>query len=117
MGSLSIWHWFSFFFSNRCFSRFLVGNLSRFSRFVLSFLHTFFEALNGAAEVFAHVLKFAGTENQNMGKDLGGAVKGFKEGMKEAQDEPAKPAQVADQKPAEAPVAKEEAKPEEKKQA
>lgn len=33
--------------------------------------------------------------------------------MKEAQDEPAKPAQVADQKPAEAP-AKEEAKPEER---
>lgn len=37
--------------------------------------------------------------------------------MKEAQDEPAKPAQVADQKAAEAPAAKEEAKPEEKKQA
>ena len=37
--------------------------------------------------------------------------------MKEAQDEPAKPAQVAEQKPVEAPAAKEEAKPEEKKQA
>lgn len=60
---------------------------------------------------------FGTSKLKNMGKDLGGAVKGFKEGMKEAQDEPAKPAQVADQKPAEAPVAKEEAKPEEKKQA
>lgn len=69
------------------------------------------------------VLIFGTSKLKNMGKDLGGAVKGFKEGMKEAQDEPAKPAkpakpaQVADQKPAEAPAAKEEAKPEEKKQA
>ena len=36
---------------------------------------------------------------------------------KDTQDEPAKPAQVAEQKPVEAPAAKEEAKPEEKKQA
>ena len=56
------------------------------------------------------VLIFGTSKLKNMGKDLGGAVKGFK-------DEPAKPAQVADQKPAEAPAAKEEAKPEEKKQA
>lgn len=26
-------------------------------------------------------------KTQNVGKDLGGAIKGFKEGMKEAQDE------------------------------
>lgn len=66
------------------------------------------------------VLIFGTSKLKNMGKDLGGAVKGFKEGMKEAQDEPAKPAkpaQVAEQKPVEAPAAKEEAKPEEKKQA
>ena len=62
------------------------------------------------------VLIFGTSKLKNMGKDLVGAVKGFKEGMKEAQDEPAKPAQVAEQKPAEAPAAK-EAKPEEKKQA
>ena len=59
------------------------------------------------------VLIFGTSKLKNMGKDLGGAVKG----MKEAQDEPAKPAQVAEQKPVEAPAAKEEAKPEEKKQA
>ena len=63
------------------------------------------------------VLIFGTSKLKNMGKDLGGAVKGFKEDMKEGQDDPAKPAQVADQKPAEAPAAKEEAKPEEKKQA
>lgn len=63
------------------------------------------------------VLIFGTSKLKNMGKDLGGAVKGFKEGMKEAQDEPAKPAHVAEQKPVEAPAAKEEAKPEEKKQA
>lgn len=45
------------------------------------------------------VLIFGTSKLKNMGKDLGGAVKGFKEGMKEAQDEPAKPAQVAEQKP------------------
>ena len=44
------------------------------------------------------VLIFGTSKLKNMGKDLGGAVKGFKEGMKEAQDEPAKPAQVAEQK-------------------
>ena len=43
------------------------------------------------------VLIFGTSKLKNMGKDLGGAVKGFKEGMKEAQDEPAKPAQVAEQ--------------------
>lgn len=68
------------------------------------------------------VLIFGTSKLKNMGKDLGGAVKGFKEGMREAQDdEPAKPAQVAEQKPAEAPAAKEaaakEAAAEEKKQA
>lgn len=47
------------------------------------------------------VLIFGTSKLKNMGKDLGGAVKGFKEGMKEAQDEPAKPAQVAEQKPVE----------------
>ena len=58
------------------------------------------------------VLIFGTSKLKNMGKDLGGAVKGFKEGMKEAQDEPAKPAQVADQIPAEAPAAKVVAIPE-----
>lgn len=66
--SLFLFFSFSFFLSSRCFNRFLLGNLSRFAGFVLSFLHAFFEALNGTAEVFTHVLKFACTENQNNDK-------------------------------------------------
>ncbi|MBQ8828542.1 MAG: Sec-independent protein translocase subunit TatA [Burkholderiaceae bacterium] len=34
------------------------------------------------------VLVFGTSKLKNMGKDLGGAVKGFKEGMREATDEP-----------------------------
>lgn len=60
------------------------------------------------------VLIFGTGKLKNMGKDLGGAVKGFKEGMKEAQDDTtAKPAaQVAEDKKAE-----EVAKPLDQKQA
>lgn len=60
------------------------------------------------------VLIFGTGKLKNMGKDLGGAVKGFKEGMKEAQED-TMPAQVADQKKAEEPKA--EAKAGEQKQA
>ena len=50
------------------------------------------------------VLVFGTGKLKNMGKDLGGAIKGFKEGMSDATDD----------KPA---AAKEEKAPEEKKQA
>ena len=52
------------------------------------------------------VLVFGTGKLKNMGKDLGGAIKGFKEGMSDATD---------DKKPA--ADAKEEKAPEEKKQA
>jgi sec-independent protein translocase protein TatA len=45
------------------------------------------------------VLVFGTAKLKNMGKDLGGAIKGFKEGMKEGTDAPAPgapPSQVAD---------------------
>ena len=45
------------------------------------------------------ILIFGTKKMTNVGKDLGGAVKGFKEGMKESTDKPAdgaqQPAQVA----------------------
>lgn len=52
------------------------------------------------------VLIFGTGKLKNMGKDLGGAVKGFKEGMKEAQDDPKEkaPAQVAEEKKSEQPA-------------
>lgn len=61
------------------------------------------------------VLVFGTGKLKNMGKDLGGAIKGFKEGMSDATDDK-KPAAVASDaaKPA---AAKEEKAPEEKKQA
>lgn len=42
------------------------------------------------------VLVFGTGKLKNMGKDLGGAIKGFKEGMKDAEDKPAE--KVADPK-------------------
>jgi len=36
-------------------------------------------------------LVFGTKKLKNMGSDLGGAVKGFKDGMREAEDEPRKP--------------------------
>ncbi len=47
------------------------------------------------------VLVFGTGKLKNIGKDLGGAIKGFKEGMKEGGDSAAAPAQpkVADAKP------------------
>ena len=41
------------------------------------------------------VLIFGTKKLTNVGKDLGGAVKGFKEGMKESTDKPADAPQVA----------------------
>lgn len=38
------------------------------------------------------VLVFGTGKLKNMGKDLGGAIKGFKEGMKDAEDKPAEKA-------------------------
>ena len=35
------------------------------------------------------VLVFGTCKLKNMGKDLGGAIKGFKEGMRDAEDKPA----------------------------
>ena len=35
------------------------------------------------------VLVFGTGKLKNMGKDLGGAIKGFKEGMRDAEDKPA----------------------------
>ena len=37
-------------------------------------------------------LIFGTKKLRNVGEDLGGAVKGFKKGMKDAQEDPAKPA-------------------------
>ena len=51
------------------------------------------------------VLVFGTGKLKNMGKDLGGAIKGFKEGMKEGDADPKAsaeaPKQVATEKPAE----------------
>jgi sec-independent protein translocase protein TatA len=47
------------------------------------------------------VLIFGTGKLRNLGKDLGGAIKGFKEGMREGSDEASPPPQqVADARPA-----------------
>lgn len=51
------------------------------------------------------VLVFGTGKLKNMGKDLGGAIKGFKEGMKEG-DGAAAPKQVAEEKKADVVDAK-----------
>lgn len=43
------------------------------------------------------VLVFGTGKLKNMGKDLGGAIKGFKEGMREAEDAPAAPKEIQQQ--------------------
>jgi len=43
-------------------------------------------------------LVFGTKKLKNMGSDLGGAVKGFKEGMRDANDEPKKPESVTTQR-------------------
>ena len=65
------------------------------------------------------VLVFGTGKLKNMGKDLGGAIKGFKEGMSDATDKkPAADAKAAVASDAAKPAAaKEEKAPEEKKQA
>lgn len=66
------------------------------------------------------VLIFGTGKLKNMGKDLGGAIKGFKEGMSDATDDkkPAADAKAAVASDAAKPAAaKEEKAPEEKKQA
>ena len=51
------------------------------------------------------VLVFGTGKLKNMGKDLGGAIKGFKEGMREAEDKPAEQA-AAKEIPQQAAAAK-----------
>ncbi len=51
------------------------------------------------------LLVFGTKKLRNLGSDLGGAVKGFKDGVKEATTEDAKPAE-GQQAPAPAPTAK-----------
>ena len=66
------------------------------------------------------VLVFGTGKLKNMGKDLGGAIKGFKEGMSDATDDkkPAADAKAAVAADAAKPAAaKEEKAPEEKKPA
>lgn len=46
------------------------------------------------------VLIFGTGKLRNLGKDLGGAIKGFKEGMREGSDEAPPPQQVTDARPA-----------------
>lgn len=59
------------------------------------------------------VLVFGTGKLKNMGKDLGGAIKGFKEGMREGDEETAKPKeQIAQEKTAVDVEAKEKAKAE-----
>ncbi len=60
------------------------------------------------------VLIFGTSKLKNMGKDLGGAVKGFKEGMKEAETEMKKDAPQVAEKKADDVV---DVKPTEKKEA
>jgi sec-independent protein translocase protein TatA len=45
------------------------------------------------------VLVFGTSKLRNLGKDLGGAIKGFKEGMKEGSDETPAQKQVGDARP------------------
>lgn len=52
------------------------------------------------------VLIFGTKKLRNLGQDLGGAVKGFKEGMKEATDEPAQPTQQVGVSPTQAATEK-----------
>jgi len=47
------------------------------------------------------ILVFGTSKLRNMGKDLGGAIKGFKEGMKEGADEVA--GNTTDEKPKQVP--------------
>ena len=46
------------------------------------------------------VLIFGTGKLRNLGKDLGGAIKGFKEGMREGSEEATPPQQVTDGRPA-----------------
>jgi sec-independent protein translocase protein TatA len=52
------------------------------------------------------VLVFGTKKLRNIGSDLGGAVKGFKDGMRDGGDKPAESAPPAQQVAASAPVAK-----------
>ena len=52
------------------------------------------------------VVIFGTKKLRNIGSDLGGAVKGFKDGMREGGDKPAEAAAPAQQVAASAPVAK-----------
>ncbi len=52
------------------------------------------------------VLVFGTGKLKNMGKDLGGAIKGFKEGMKEGDGAAAAPKQVTEEKKADVVDAK-----------
>lgn len=52
------------------------------------------------------VLVFGTGKLKNMGKDLGGAIKGFKEGMKEGDGAAVAPKQVAEEKKADVVDAK-----------
>ncbi|HWY73049.1 MAG TPA: Sec-independent protein translocase subunit TatA [Burkholderiaceae bacterium] len=45
------------------------------------------------------VLVFGTGKLRNLGKDLGGAIKGFKEGMRDGSEEAPPPPQVADARP------------------
>jgi sec-independent protein translocase protein TatA len=49
------------------------------------------------------VLVFGTGKLRNLGKDLGGAIKGFKEGVREGSEE-TPPQQVADARPGSAPI-------------
>ncbi len=60
------------------------------------------------------VLIFGTGKLKNMGKDLGGAVKGFKEGMREAEEDDKKPVAQVTEKKAEEAI---DVKAEEKKEA
>ena len=53
------------------------------------------------------VVIFGTKKLRNIGSDLGGAVKGFKDGMKDGGEKPADPAAPAQQVAANAPAAKE----------
>lgn len=53
------------------------------------------------------VLIFGTKKLKNIGQDLGGAVKGFKDGMRDGTEKPAEPAPTSQQVTANAPVGKE----------
>ena len=74
----------------------------------------------GSLSIWHWLIVLAIVVLKNMGKDLGGAIKGFKEGMSDATDDkkPAADAKAAVASDAAKPAAaKEEKAPEEKKQA